>query len=158
MAKLLIIDPKERITWEDYFEHSFFVDNPKNNYENFYTIEKLIGKGGFGNVYKAIKNDTGEGRAIKIISKINYNTYVSNKEKIPYNTFIQSTKNEINNMKNAQGINKDNQNTVKIYEYFDMRKEFVIIMELCDCNLADILIEKKKKKKKNSILLKYWKF
>ena len=39
-----------------------------------------------------------------------------------------------------------------------MRKEFVIIMELCDCNLADILIEKKKKKKKNSILLKYWKF
>jgi len=29
-----------------------------------------------------------------------------------------------------------------------MRKEFVIIMELCDCNLADILIEKNKKKEK----------
>jgi serine/threonine protein kinase len=31
MIKLLKIDPKERITWEDYFNHSFFIGNKKNN-------------------------------------------------------------------------------------------------------------------------------
>jgi len=127
MNELLIINPKDRITWEDYFYHSFF------SYENFYTIGKIIGKGGFGYVCKAIKIDTKEERAIKIISK-------NNTEEIPYT--------EIDNMTIAQGKNKDNKNTVKLYEYFDMRDEFVMIMELCDCNLADILKEKKKKKEK----------
>ena len=127
MNKLLIINPKDRITWEDYFYHSFF------SYENFYTIGKIIEKGGFGYVCKAIKIDTKEERAIKIISK-------NNTEEIPYT--------EIDNMTIAQGKNKDNKNTVKLYEYFDMRDEFVMIMELCDCNLADILKEKKKKKEK----------
>ena len=139
MNKLLIINPKDRITWEDYFYHSFF------SYENFYTKGSIIGMGGFGYVCKAIKKDTGEERAIKIILKNSYNTYVSNREKTSYNTFIKSIKNEINNMKIAQGINKDNQNTVKLYEYFDMRDEFAIIMELCDCNLAYILNQKKEK-------------
>jgi len=142
MNELLIINPKDRITWEDYFYHSFF------SYENFYTIGKIIGNGAFGYVCKATKKDTGEERAIKIISKNKYNTYVSNREKTSYTTFIQSIKNEIDNMTIAQGINKDNQNTVKLYEYFDMRDEFAIIMELCDCNLADILNKKKEKKEK----------
>ena len=127
MNELLIIDPKDRITGEDYFNHSFF------SYENFYTRGDIIGMGGFGYVCKAIKKDTKEERAIKIISK-------NNIEEIPYT--------EIDNMTIAQGKNKDNQNTVKLYEYFDMRDEFVMIMELCDCNLADILKEKKKKKEK----------
>ena len=142
MTKLLKINPKDRITWEDYFDHSVF------SYENFYTREKIIAIGGFGCVCKSIKKDTGEERAIKIILRNNYYTYVSKGEKTSYTTFIQSIKNEINNMTIAQGINKDNQNTVKIYDYFDMRDEFVIIMELCDCNLADILNKKKEKKEK----------
>jgi len=146
MNKLLKINPKDRITWENYFDHSFFIDKPKNNYENFYTIGKLIGIGGFGCVNEAIKKDTEEKRAIKRILKKNYNTLVSNREETSYNTFIQSIKNEIDNMKIAQGINKDNQNTVKLYEYFDMKDEFAIIMELCDYNLADILNQKIKKK------------
>jgi calcium-dependent protein kinase len=97
--------------------------------------------GGFGYVCKAIKKDTGEERAIKIILKNDYNNCVFDDED---NTF-QSIKNEIDNM---TIVNKDNQNTVKLYEYFDMRDEFVMIMELCDCNLADILNQKKKKKEK----------
>ena len=51
----------------------------------------------------------------------------------------------------AQGINKDNQNTVKLYEYFDMRNEFAIIMELCDCDLAHILNNKKERNEKFEI-------
>ena len=51
----------------------------------------------------------------------------------------------------AQGINKDNQNTVKLYEYFDMRNEFAIIMELCDCDLDHILNNKKERNEKFEI-------
>ena len=151
MIKLLRIDPKDRITWEDYFNHSFFIDNPKNNYETFYIKGKLISGGGFGSVYKAIKKDTGEERAIKIISKNTFYTITSNEEENSYTTFIRNIKNEIDNMAIAEGINKDNQNTVKLYEYFDMRNEFVIIMELCDTSLSHILKEKKKKKEKFSV-------
>jgi serine/threonine protein kinase len=152
VKKLLIIDPKNRITWEEYFNHSFFVDNPKNDYRKFYTIEEEIGKCAFGFVYKAIKNDNGEERAIKIISKVNFNTNVSNIEETSYTTYIKYIKNEIDNMTIAQGINKDNQNTVKLYEYFDMRNEFAIIMELCDCDLAHILKERNEKFEINEIL------
>ena len=152
VKKLLTIDPKNRITWKDYFNHKFFVDNPKNDYKNFYTIEKEIGRSVFGSVYKAIKNDTREERAIKIISKVTYNSYVSNIEETSYTTYIKYIKNEIDNMTIAQGINKDNQNTVKLYEYFDMRNEFAIIMELCDCDLAHILKERNEKFEINEIL------
>ena len=31
IAKLLVKDPRERITWEDYFEHPFFKNNSKDN-------------------------------------------------------------------------------------------------------------------------------
>lgn len=151
LKKLLTIDPKNRITWKDYFNHKFFVDNPKNNYKNFYSLEKVIGRSAFGTVYKAIKNDTREERAIKVISKVSYNTYVSNKEETSYTTYIKYIKNEIDNMTIAQGINKDNQNTVKLYEYFDMRDEFAIIMELCDCDLAYILYNKKEGNEKFKI-------
>ena len=151
MNKLLTIDPKNRITWKEYFKHPFFLDNPNNNYKKFYTIEKEIGRSTFGSVYKAIKNDTNEERAIKIISKVNYNTYVSNKEETSYTTYIRYIKNEIDNMVIAQGINKDNENTVKLYEYFDMRNEFAIVMELCDCDLAYILYKKIEKEEKFEI-------
>ena len=36
------------------------------------------------------------------------------------------------------------ENSVKIYDFFDKEKEFEIIMELCDKNLFDILLERKK--------------
>ena len=147
VKKLLIIDPNKRISWEGYFNHPFFLDNPKNDYKNFYTIKTIIGRGSFGYVYKAIKNENNEERAIKIISKVNYDTYVSSDKETSYTTFIKKIKNEIDNMTIAQGINKDNQNTVKLYEYFDMSDKLVIVMELCDCDL-DSYIQKKKNENK----------
>ena len=147
VKKLLIIDPNKRISWEGYFNHPFFLDNPKNDYKNFYTIKTIIRRGSFGYVYKAIKNENNEERAIKIISKVNYDTYVSSDKETSYTTFIKNIKNEIDNMTIAQGKNKDNQNTVKLYEYFDMSDKLVIVMELCDCDL-DSYIQKKKNENK----------
>ena len=147
VKKLLIIDPNKRISWEGYFNHPFFLDNPKNDYKNFYTIKTIISRTSFGCVYKAIKNENNEERAIKIISKVNYDTYVSSDKETSYTTFIKKIKNEIDNMTIAQGKNKDNQNTVKLYEYFDMSDKLVIVMELCDCDL-DSYIQKKKNENK----------
>ena len=147
VKQLLIIDPNKRISWEGYFNHPFFLDNPKNDYKNFYTIKTIISRTSFGCVYKAIKNENNEERAIKIISKVNYDTYVSSDKETSYTTFIKKIKNEIDNMTIAQGKNKDNQNTVKLYEYFDMSDKLVIVMELCDCDL-DSYIQKKKNENK----------
>ena len=36
------------------------------------------------------------------------------------------------------------ENSVKIYDFFDKEKEFIIVMELCDKNLFDILLEREK--------------
>jgi len=145
MNKLLIINPKDRITWENYFYHSFFVDNSKNNYENFYTIEKLIGMEGCVN--KAIKKDTGEEeRAIKLILKNDYNNLVTNKEEISYTTFIQSIKNEIGNMTIAQGIN-DKFNFNEILEILkQLNNTFKILVKNKvihrDLKLENILLKK----------------
>ena len=42
----------------------------------------------------------------------------------------------------------DNENSVKCYEYFMNNDKFIIIMELCDMNLLELLMEKKKVYKK----------
>ena len=150
MFQLLKIDPNERITWDDYFNHSFFIDNYRNNYENFYQKLEKISRIGYNSVYKAKKKDTGEIRALKIISKDSFNT-IDLFTKENSKTIFKNFKNEIKNMIVAEGIKKDNQNTVELYEYFDMRNEFVIVMELCDKSLRNILEEKKKNKKEFEI-------
>ena len=38
---------------------------------------------------------------------------------------------------------KNNDNSVKCYEYFQNKDKFVIIMELCDTNLSKLLSDKK---------------
>ena len=50
---------------------------------------------------------------------------------------------EIENMKLIEGENKENQNTVQFYEYFNNEKEFCIVMELCDGDLFELLSNKK---------------
>ena len=146
MTQLLTIDTRERITWEQYFNHLFFLENPKNNYENYYKKEEKIGKGTFGIVYKAT-NKAGEKRAIKIIPKDYNNNTIFNLSDDPYSIYIKNIINEIDNMIIAEDIN-NNQNTVKLYEYFEMKDEFALIMELCDCNLKQFFNEKKQKKEK----------
>ena len=146
MIQLLNKDPQERITWEEYFNHSFFIENRLNNYETFYKRGKKISKHGNNEVYEATKIDTQEKRALKIIPKETFTTF-----NLDSKTIFKDFKNEINNMIVAEGSKKDNQNTVELYEYFDMRNEFVIVMELCDKSLSNIYDERKKDNKKFEI-------
>ena len=107
-----------------------------------------LGEGGFATVYKAIKKDTKEKRALKIIKKrkiIQILKELNKKEPTEddINNFYKDIHKEIEFMKSMKGKNDENKNTVKFYEYFHNSFEFVIVMELCDESLYDFLIRKK---------------
>ena len=110
-----------------------------------------IGIGGFGKVYKAKGKEKNEERAIKIMDKneIKKDYFTNNLCKMTeedMKPYIDSFENEIKYMKIMEGKNKENKNTVKLYEYFHTEKEFVIVMELCDGNLTKLFENKEKVK------------
>ena len=115
---------KSRAKWikkNQYF--SFFKEK---DYKKYYKIVKKIGEGGFGTVYEAVNIKTDEKRTIKILTK-NWRRKASlltinNETKL--NECIKDLFNEVENMKIGEG--KNNENTVKYYEYFDNE----IVMEL----------------------------
>ena len=146
IKKLLIEDPNKRITWEEYFNHPFIKED---DFREIYELGKKIGEEGYGVIYEAKIKKTGKYRAIKLfdinIIRDNFmkeNFRMPTKEELkPY---IDKFYNEMRNMEIIEGIDKDNQNAVKVYEYYENDKEFAIIMELCDCNLLTYFIEKNK--------------
>ena len=116
-----------------------------------YNDDDYIGEGGFGAVYKARKKGTNdkEGlRALKIIKKKKIQQSFKDKyRKEPteedLKKYYDDIYKEINLMKLMEN-NKENKNTVKFYESFENKNEFVIVMEYCDGNLQDLLTEKKR--------------
>ena len=98
---------------------------------------------------KEKKKDTNDLRAIKVIdiAKIQQNLLyqydifdMENQLQLCVDGFVK----EFEIMKICG--NKNN-NSVKCYEYFHTKKEFVIVMELCDMNLSEYLMDKIKKDK-----------
>ena len=117
------------------------LERSKDNYEEYYEILKVIGTGGYGCVYKGRDKETKELRAIKVMSieKIEENLlsqYKREEIKKQLNICIKGFIEEFENMKICS-IN--NNNSVKCYEYFNNKDNFVIIMELCDENLLQLL-------------------
>ena len=138
IRQLLVEDPKKRLNWNQYFNHSFF--RQRENVRKYYLIENILGNSSSATIYKAKEIETNELRAIKIFdkNKIRHNIKrrkfrePTNEDMKPYiNGFI----NEIKNMKIVEGVDKRNNNVVKFYEYFHTKDEFAIVMELCDENL-----------------------
>ena len=118
----------------------------RNIYE--YNPEKdKLGEGSFGTVYRVVQKDTKEKRAIKLIDinkfKKNYqqeNFKLPSEEDIKrYTDYIMK---EIESMKIMQGKNQENENSVKLYEYYHYKEEIAIVMELCDENLSTMIRNK----------------
>jgi len=125
-------------------------DRTNVNYEEYYEIIKLIDSGAYGYVYKGREKETKELRAIKVISlgKIEsflLSQYEENEIEEQLNLCINGFIEEYNNMKICSN---NNNNSVKCYEYFNNKDNFVIIMELCDQNLSELLKQRVKKEKK----------
>ena len=133
------MDKMDNRNCRDYYT---FNEN-ENDDENDY-----LGEGGYAIVYKAVKKGTNEKRALKIIKnrkvkqllKESNNREPTNED---LNSFYNDLHEEIDFMKKMKGQNDENKNTVKFYEYFHNKNEFVIVMELCDESLNDFLIRKK---------------
>ena len=117
-----------------------------------YEVGNKLGNGKFGEVYEATTKNSKEKRAVKVLNKqkvrdayfkIN-NEEPTEEQMMPY---IQCFINEVKNMELALGKNKDNENAVKLYEYYDNENEFAIVMECCDTNLLKYISKVKEEEK-----------
>ena len=157
IRELLIIQPKRRISWEEYFNHSFF--RKKMDFRNFYKLneKKELGISEYGIIYEGEDIKTGQIKAIKIMNKNRIKSILQDRHEGPPHVFtdedlkpiIDRFFKEVNNMEILQGLNNENQNTVIFNEYFNTNEEFVIIMELCDNNLLQYITKEKQNNKLN---------
>ena len=121
------------------------MDSTNEGYKNKYEIIKRIGRGQYTEVYQAKNKTTKELNAIKIIKLDDIKEQIE-RENLPENIdnklkeYIEGIKNEILNM---QICSENNENSVKFYESFISKNEFVIVLELCDESLTKYLIRKK---------------
>ena len=130
---LLVYDEEKRLSWESYFYHPFFKNyNFKDDYNKYYSLGDKIGKGSFGDVFKATNKMTGEIVALK---KIDIN---DNEDEEDIDNGIKLIIDELKSMDICA-----NENSVRLYDYFRNKDEFIITMELCDTNLEKILFKKK---------------
>ena len=146
LRRLLTKNPKDRLTWNEYFNHPFFTggDNWK-----YYLKEKQLGEGKYYTVWKCKNINRNEYRAIKIIDfKIIRSAFSKEYLRIPtdedMNKYISYLITETENMESIGGYNENNINTVKFYEYFITKTEFAIVMELCDTDLKKLVTDKNK--------------
>ena len=122
----------------------------KEDYRKYYNILESIGNGAYGNVYKGQKKGTNDIVAIKVIdiNKLKENLLyqygvkeIENQSQLCIDSFIKE-------FEVMEICSKNNNNSVKCYEYFLTEEKFVIIMELCDTNLSKFLMDKNEEEKR----------
>jgi len=147
-AKIITYQNKETI--EEFFKNNisstFLVEviNIKNqsNAGNYKIIRKLK-ETIFSKIFVGEVNYLDENVAIKEISKKLIKEdiksvkmeEVDDESLLPY---VEKFNKEVNFMQKCQC-----ENSVKIYDYYDTKENFIIIMELCDDNLNELLCKKK---------------
>ena len=143
LSKLLVKDPKHRISWEEYFNHPFFnkATLQIKSYEDIEIID-TIKDNIYTCVYKAKYQD--QFIAVKKIKKEPL------KEDIKENLVVdeiteEDFKEEIIKFHRELAIMEkcSCKNSVEIYGYFDTEEAFVIAMELCDNTLLKELAKTK---------------
>ena len=143
LSKLLVKDPKHRISWEEYFNHPFFNKETLQikSYEDIEIID-TIKDNIYTCVYKAKYQD--QFIAVKKIKKEPL------KEDIKINLVVdeiteEDFKEEIIKFHRELAIMEkcSCENSVEIYGYFDTEEAFIIAMELCDNTLFKELAKTK---------------
>ena len=116
-------------------------ERSKKNYKDYYKKLEVIGAGAFGIVYKGIEKETEEFRAIKIIEKDKLiGSLLLQYEMEDLEEHLKSCIEDfIKEFEIMKICSKNNDNSVKCYEYFNNKDNFIIIMELCNLNLFQLL-------------------
>ena len=123
--------------------------NAKNeDFTKYYEKGNFIAGSTMADIYYGKDLKTGEPVAIKLTEKSKIESYLRNNNKEPNESnikeFTKILNNEVKYMTMLYDKEKlNNKNTVLIKDCFNTDKEFVIVMELCDCNLFDYLCDKK---------------
>ena len=96
-------------------------------FNNKYEKQKLIGKGRFGTIYKVLNKENNNFYALKLI------TIIEDKE---IKKFKEEYEKEVEVMKNIK-----NKYIIELNDNFydKINEGYCLVMELCDCNLRDIL-------------------
>jgi len=139
---------------EEYLNNINLIKRQKHNTKEdsrcYYEINKKIFEDDFFDYFEVIEKETGMKKAIKLLDKNKINNEIRAYEFREINieeanSFIKDDLMKyIETIKTIEEKNKENENTVKYYEYFDNDKEFVIVMEYWDDNLLHEMAERKK--------------
>ena len=126
------------------------IERSKEDYKIYYDILDTIGTGVYSTVFKGREKETNELRAIKVIelNKVKESLLLIYEPKKIEEQINASINWFIKEFETMQKCSNNNNNSVRCYDYFNNDKNFVIIMELCDKNLSQLLIEKKEKEKR----------
>ena len=138
-------NPKERLNWDSYFHHPFFIDR---KYTDYYDLPKKLTEGALFSIYIAKEKKTGMERIIKIFDK--------NKIKQKYKRenlkdldekdmkrLVKLLRKQTEVMKVLED-NGRNKNTIQFFHYFNTQDEFAIVMEKCDANLSHYFTKREK--------------
>ena len=145
IQKLLTEKQEERINWKQYFDHPFIKDEKKQNYRDYYNIKNRVGAPQYADIYEAQHRTNKKNFAIKIYNLISIKKRLNQNNINKQNTldfYIKGFYNEYKNMKKLEA--EDNNNILKVYEYFQNNDEFIIVMELCDNTLLEFLCNREK--------------
>ena len=136
---LLNTNKEERFDWYKYLHHEFFPWRKK------YELGESLGGESCYTIYKGRENLTNSEKVIKIIEKdkirslynVNYGKPI---EESKLEEFVKLLEEQLTTMKI---LGDNNENTVQIFEYFNTKKEFVVIMEKCDTDLSNAFAKSK---------------
>lgn len=101
---------KVKVKWNE------FIKMKKKKFTEDYTIIREIGRGGFGCVYKVMMKNGKIARAAKKIDKSQLND--------------EEHDNLLGEMSIMMSL--DHPNIVKLFEVYDQKNYYVMVMELCD--------------------------
>ena len=134
---------------EDFRNNEEKLCRKNEDFRKYYEILNPIERLYVSNIYEGINKETHEKRFIQIVKKEKIKSKIEdNMETIKMikeediQLYIDKYLNLINKMRILMGVNKDNKNTVKLYESYNIKEELAIIMETWDDNLYQFLEKK----------------
>ena len=141
LYKMMTVEPSNRISWKDYFEHPFFMNKIKDEeldkFENKYTPARKLSdeNQGLYIISKSKNKITGEYVYVKEFDRLYIDSCIERKT-IFYN--------EIKLMKRFNNKDKFKNYFVSLIDYYETKKYYYVVIEYFEGKLLDNYINSKK--------------